>query len=62
MKETIRGKTKMAYLNVSEEKTNAFKNNQAENVKLSAKIRPRDYKTFFVLNSTEHEIFPAHKC
>ena len=20
------------------------------------------YKTFFVLNSTEHEIYPAHKC
>ena len=20
------------------------------------------YKTFFVLNSTEHELFPAHKC
>ena len=20
------------------------------------------YKTFFVLSSTEHEIFPAHKC
>ena len=20
------------------------------------------YKTFFMLNSTEHEIFPAHKC
>ena len=23
---------------------------------------PRGYKTFFVLNSTEYEIFPAHKC
>ena len=23
---------------------------------------PRDYKSFFMLNSTEHEIFPAHKC
>ena len=23
---------------------------------------PRGYKTFFMLNSTEHEIFPAHKC
>ena len=22
----------------------------------------RGYKTFFVLNSTEHEIYPAHKC
>ena len=22
----------------------------------------RGYKTFFMLNSTEHEIFPAHKC
>ena len=25
-------------------------------------IRPRGYKTFFMLNSTEHELFPAHKC
>ena len=24
--------------------------------------RPRGYKTFFVLNSTEHKIFPTHKC
>ena len=24
--------------------------------------RPRGYKTFFMLNSTEHETFPAHKC
>ena len=23
---------------------------------------PRGYKTFFMLNSTEHENFPAHKC
>ena len=22
----------------------------------------RGYKTFFMLNSGEHEIFPAHKC
>ena len=27
-----------------------------------ALIRPRGYKTFFMLNSTEYEIFPAHKC
>ena len=25
-------------------------------------IRPRGYKTFSMLNSAEHEIFPAHKC
>ena len=25
-------------------------------------IWPQGYKTFFMLNSTEHEIFPAHKC
>ena len=24
--------------------------------------KPRDYKTFFMLNSIEHENFPAHKC
>ena len=23
---------------------------------------PQGYKTFFMLNSIEHEIFPAHKC
>ena len=26
-----------------------------------AKIRPRGYKTFFMLNSVEHEILNAHK-
>ena len=25
-------------------------------------IRPRDYKTFFMLNSAEHEVYHAHKC
>ena len=25
-------------------------------------IRPRGYKTFFMLNSIEHEIFSDHKC
>ena len=24
--------------------------------------RPRGYKTFSMLNSAEHEIYPAHKC
>ena len=24
--------------------------------------KPRGYKTFFMFNSTEYEIFPAHKC
>ena len=24
--------------------------------------RPEGYKTFFMLNSAEHENFPAHKC
>ena len=24
--------------------------------------RPQDYKTFSMLNSAEHEIYPAHKC
>ena len=28
---------------------------------LSLLTRPRGYKTFFVLNSTEHEILNAHK-
>ena len=25
-------------------------------------FRPQGYKTFFILNSAEHEIYPAHKC
>ena len=25
-------------------------------------IWPQGYTTFFMLNSAEHEIFPAHKC
>ena len=29
---------------------------------LQIKARPRGYKTFIMLNSTEPEIFPAHKC
>ena len=30
--------------------------------KVRLEIRPRGYKTFFILNSTEHEFCPAHKC
>ena len=30
------------------------------NLLVSSEKKPRDYKTFFLLNSTEHEIFPAH--
>ena len=26
------------------------------------KTWPRGYKTFFILNSAEHGIYPAHKC
>ena len=29
---------------------------------LEKKNWPRGYKTVFMLNSTEHEICPAHKC
>ena len=25
-------------------------------------LRPRGFKTFSMLNSAEHEIYPAHKC
>ena len=25
-------------------------------------LRPQGYKTFFMLNSAEHKIYPAHKC
>ena len=28
----------------------------------AVKIRLRGYKTFFMLNSAEHAIYPAHKC
>ena len=27
-----------------------------------SEIWPHGYKTFSMLNSVEHEIFPAHKC
>ena len=30
-------------------------------VSIGVQIRPRGYKTFFVLNSVEHEILYAHK-
>ena len=30
------------------------------NVKMP--LQARGYKTFFMLNSAEHEIYPAHKC
>ena len=29
--------------------------------RVQGKLRPRGYKTFFMLNSTEHEISTAHK-
>ena len=28
----------------------------------SFQTRSRGYKTFFILNSAEHEMYPAHKC
>ena len=30
--------------------------------KKQAKIRSRGYKNFLMLNSAEHEIYPAHEC
>ena len=30
--------------------------------KRSQETRPIEYKTFFMLNSTQHEIYNAHKC
>ena len=40
------------------ERQNVLPNEQID----TFKIRPRGYKTFFMFNSIEHEIFPAHKC
>ena len=31
-------------------------------IEMFYKIRPRGYKPFPMLNSAEHEIYPAHKC
>ena len=31
-------------------------------IRPSCKSQARGYKTFFMLNSAEHEIYPAHKC
>ena len=33
-----------------------------DNLNRTNQVWPRGYKTFFMLNSTEHEFFPAHKC
>ena len=44
---------------------NAFDATQTENFIHSDSdnlSRPRGYKTFFMFNSAEHEIFPSHKC
>ena len=30
--------------------------------KSTEQLRPQGYKTFFMLNSAEQEIYPAHKC
>ena len=35
---------------------------QPEGKQIMPETWPRGYKTFFMLNSVEHEIFPAHKC
>ena len=35
----------------------------AQMVSISISVtRPRGYKTFFMLNSAEHEIYPCHIC
>ena len=34
----------------------------AMNPDQSTLIWPQDYKTFFMLNSADSEIYPAHKC
>ena len=31
-------------------------------IQLAKAIRPRGYKTLFMLNSTEHTIYHAHEC
>ena len=31
-------------------------------IKIKAQTRPKGYKTFLMLNSTDFEIYPAHKC
>ena len=35
---------------------------EVPNIRQLMSVRLVGYKTFFMLNSTEHEIFPAHKC
>ena len=35
---------------------------QSEHPPIISNASPRGYKTFFILNSTEHEVYPAHKC
>ena len=33
----------------------------SKKIQQKAKSSPQGYKTFFMLNSVEHKIFPAHK-
>ena len=53
-------------LNVERFRVVAINKNQDRDgemeITIDIAIRPRDYKNNFMLNSAEHEIFPAHKC
>ena len=45
---------------LSADNTSRLRVNSADHEKMVHIIRPRGYKTFFILNSAEHEIYPAH--
>ena len=50
-----------SFLSATAAKTDKALNKHKFNQVLST-TWSRGYKTFFMLNSVEHEIFPAHQC
>ena len=66
MKQKVMNLTVIAGVKVSERPSSSTSHNEARRSSKEREVKvrtePRDYKTFFMLTSTEHEIFPAHKC
>ena len=58
----LRGSTSLSLYLAPLLKHEKYKFSALVNGKQWLTFRPQGYKTFFMLNSTEHEIFPAQKC
>ena len=52
----------MEYVQVMKEGPVTTGNSHSLSNMVPENISSRGYKTFFMLNSPEHEIYPAHKC